>query len=351
MDAKVFRCILMTSVLWMMLLNPGCRKGGEESRGAAGYPPGTAVNEPPSVVALVSEEESGGLAVEPGCSLFWLEAEGVKRRAIADFENDVFTAAAANAGRDVIAVAGISYTWPSLTYFFRVYELRCEGESPYLKFAVEGAEYPFGSVIFSEYDDVFYVSVPASIAGEKTAARGAGVKAKGSGRVILAYDERKNVLKEVVTTRDFVGLKAAVDKRMLWVDIYQEPVTVFSVRRSAILDLDTGELSPTSYNSSDRRVPPLVYYSRSPGEKPPFVMKALVTFSGSSRAGPDLTLGDYVYYPVFFSVGESAFVFLECSPGEASPHIKVKPIETEGEYSYALPPLGPRKNYELLFVE
>jgi len=158
-DVRVFRCVVTTSAFCMMLLNPGCRKGGEGGRGDATYTPGTVESEPPSVVALISEEESGGLAVEPGCSLFWFDTKGAKWDIIAYFENDVFTAAAANAGRYVIAVAGISYTWPSLTHFFRVYELRGEGEAPYLKFAVEGAEYASTDVVFSEYDGVFYVSV------------------------------------------------------------------------------------------------------------------------------------------------------------------------------------------------
>jgi hypothetical protein len=331
----------------MVLLNPGCRRGIDEERGGAGHPVVFSGNEPPSVVALISEHESGGLAVEPGCRLFWFDTKEGTKTPIAGFDIDVFTAAAVNDSRDVIAVAGISYTWPSLPTFFKVYELGEEGEAPYLKFVVEAAGYGGARVIFSEYDGVFYVSVPASVAAENPVPRGDGVKEKKPGSVILAYDEKKNVLEEVVTTSRFVGLKAALGKRILWVDIYEEP----DIRSSAILDLDTGELSPAGYDSSGGSVPPLVYYSTSRSGKPPYVVRAYVTFSDSSQAGPDLTLGDYVNYPVLYSFGENSFVFLEDPVGEGPPHLKVKRVETGGEYSYALPPLDWRKNYDLLYVD
>jgi hypothetical protein len=287
------------------------------------------------------------LAVEPGCGLFWFDTKERTRTPIGYFDNDVFTAAAVNDNRDVIAVAGISYTWPSLTTFFKVYELRGAGEAPYLKLAIEKPGYGGARVIFSEYDNVFYISVPASTPAGNPVPRGDGVKKKKPGSVILAYDEKKNVLEEVVTTSRFVGLKAALGKRILWVDVYEEP----DVRSSAILDLDTGELSRAGYNSSCGRVPPLVYYRTSRSGKPPYVVRAYVTFSDSSQAGPDLTLGDYVNYPVHYSFGENSFVFLEDPVGEGPPHLKFKCVETGEEYSYALPPLDWRKNYDLLYVD
>ncbi len=342
-----FRYFLTISACWMVLHNPGCRKGGDEGAGDTGYYPVTAESEPPSVGALVSEEESGGLTREPGCTLFWFETKERKWSVVGDFDNDVFTAAAANDNRDVIAAAGISYTWPSLSTFFKVYELPGEGESPYLKFAVKEPGYGGAAVIFSEYDSVFYVSVPASVAGRVPVSRANGVKEKRPGSVILAYDEKENVLEEVVTTSRFVRLKGAFGKRILWVDIYEEP----DIRRSAILDLDTGELSPAGYDSSGGCVPPLIYYSTSRSGKPPYVVRAYVTFSDSSEAGPDVTLGDYVNYPVLYSFSDKSFVFLEDPVGEGPPHLKVKRIETGKKYSYELPPLNWRKNYVLLSVD
>jgi hypothetical protein len=327
-----------------MLLSPGCKQAGEEGQS---YPPIEVEEEPPSVVALISEAEASGSAIEPGCSLFWLGTKDETRTPIGYFNNDVFTAVAVNDSRDVIAVAGISYTRPSLTTFFKVYELKRDGESPYLKLTIEKPGYGGARVVFSEYDSVFYISVPASGAEGNLVSGGDGVKETKPGSVILVYDEKKNVLEDVVTTSRFVGLKAAIGKRILWVDIYEEP----DIRRSAILDLDTGELSPAGYNSSGGRVPPLVYYRTSRSGKPPYVVRAYVTFSDSSQTGPDLTLGDYVNYPVLYSFGENSFVFLDDPVGKGPPHLKVKRVETGKEYSYELPSLDWRKNYDLLYVD